>query len=1294
MPLFNEYDNDISDDDLQQLEADLDIQEPPPMPAATAVTGDKPAAPKPAEPKKDLGSQVGDAARNVAEGALAAPTAVLDFGVDLVNLLPKKNLPGVPNPFHQAGQVPKVPAFKNEVIQSLREVASIVLPSIFLTKAGIKAGGAAAASNVGSKLGPVTALGKDILFQKFARMGVAAGVGGAVDYVAKPNQTDHNAAGSVKKMWPKTFGWISNDWATVDGDSPEVFREKNVKEGVGLNIFVDLAVDAAKIIKSIGDTKDLTKWLPKDAKAKSFFERLKADKGDTDALTKGVADHEEALDELGDYRSLKPENLDQPTLGIHDLFDDIESGIRTVDEGGVAGAMGDAARIQNNTNTRYGRLRNFISEPALKNGLKADNLTKRTIVEGVQAMIAESGKFDYLVGNKLLTQADIEDAGTDLARIWLDADLDVDGFKALVEPFRRNIAEGVKSLDDVGYRATMEVMKEHLDKFVSLDSMKAAGLTATQKAGQLADTAAGAREMAGTAAIERAQEQILDIMEFLMVEKGVSSYMRGRGLANIGFWNRVKNTLAGKDAAENALEEFNGKMSKMVADAKEVTNGLREISKERPEFLEPLHLAWELTDGDVNTLAKLNNYVAQSLPNIQKALVDNQPEIPNVIVQGAWSNIFNSALSALATTGKAFWGNTSMLMVKPVAIMGGALASGDIKTFKRAWYGYSAVMDTSWKAFGHFGQVFKKVSMDPKSVEYVVRKDLKAGSDKQWRILDEFAKAASQRGNDGPRVLYETAKTFEDLSNHPVLRFGSNGITATDGFARAVVANVEARTRVYDKFITGGEELNGKTLKEAANEIYQSMHDKNGLIQDEAIKYAVDEIALNLDNAASEALGGVIRQFPIIRPFMMFPRASTNLIAFADKFSPYSVFLREYNELTYKNTDEFPVDEITSILKRKGIPVDASAPDRFHTLVAEARGRKALGTMLITGAGYQMMSDSLTGDGYFDKEVQKTREGLGWKKRQYKGWDGKWYSYDNLGPISDIIAAVATTMDHFDTLDPKGLELYFQKAAFVVSTLFLDKSMLTGAEAMLDILRGNPAAANRWAAGFVNNFGPLGGARAEFGRNVQDGLRELDMDFMQLMRNRNNWIDLVDGKGALPYKYSWLTGEKVSPGGGSFWQRAWNSVMPMKIGGSEISPEAEYLMDIEFDSRPGFMRDGKGNELDPTTRAELYEAVGKQGVFLAAVKREMNSLEGKAFRQQIKDARKNGGTADKKEWNDLFNRLDKALDAAKKSAMSSLPEDTVTRLYQQEAMRNLNKRNNNYGIPGSDIEALLKVNNP
>ena len=61
--------------------------------------------------------------------------------------------------------------------------------------------------------------------------------------------------------------------------------------------------------------------------------------------------------------------------------------------------------------------------------------------------------------------------------------------------------------------------------------------------------------------------------------------------------------------------------------------------------------------------------------------------------------------------------------------------------------------------------------------------------------------------------------------------------------------------------------------------------------------------------------------------------------------------------------------------------------------------------------------DALHGNGHYDKTVQKTRRQLGWAPRSYKGWDGRWYSYDGLGAISDWIALTADVLDNFDTLD-------------------------------------------------------------------------------------------------------------------------------------------------------------------------------------------------------------------------------------------------------------------------------------
>ena len=82
---------------------------------------------------------IGQAARNVFEGGLAAPTGMVDWAVDLYNILPTPDLP-------------KIPKFKNELFQAAREISSVVLPTILLTR-GLGAAGAATQAKVKWELG-------------------------------------------------------------------------------------------------------------------------------------------------------------------------------------------------------------------------------------------------------------------------------------------------------------------------------------------------------------------------------------------------------------------------------------------------------------------------------------------------------------------------------------------------------------------------------------------------------------------------------------------------------------------------------------------------------------------------------------------------------------------------------------------------------------------------------------------------------------------------------------------------------------------------------------------------------------------------------------------------------------------------------------------------------------------------------------------------------------------------------------------------------------------------------------
>jgi hypothetical protein len=193
------------------------------------------------------------------------------------------------------------------------------------------------------------------------------------------------------------------------------------------------------------------------------------------------------------------------------------------------------------------------------------------------------------------------------------------------------------------------------------------------------------------------------------------------------------------------------------------------------------------------------------------------------------------------------------------------------------------------------------------------------------------------------------------------------------------------------------------------------------------------------------------------------------MITMTNKFSPISLFLEDYNKLALPG-QKFTADEIQRILKSKGLPVTEEA---FNNLRAEIRGRKAIGTATIMGASWLFMNDRLHGNGHFDKERQRVRRQLNWQPRSYKGWDGKWYSYDGLGPMADFLALTADIMDNFDSVADNDLETTLNKMGFLLAANLTNKSMLAGLEPMNDVLTGNPAAMSRWAANFASSLVPL-----------------------------------------------------------------------------------------------------------------------------------------------------------------------------------------------------------------------------
>ena len=1209
--------------------------------------------------------------RGAAEAALALPTGMLDAGLDALNLIPNVD-------------IPKIPKFESDITQSIREISSIVLPTVMLGGAGT----AAIAGKVGqldkaSKVGKLLA---DPLVKQLGNMAFTAGTGAAVDFAVEINQQDDNLAGTLRKSWPRWFGWVPENIATLDGDSPDVKRAKNVTEGAYLGVGMDLLLGLNKLFRNVAGFQKGAP-IPKTEKAGEYFKKNIELEGDVeDVVEASAAKRSDSLDEVGNYNVSRKTTftedittgqvygeLDESDsiFGYHDLYGYQEQGVRSVDDMGIVGASIDAARIAGDFDTVYGRIGNSISEGALKFSLEGIE-NQQTIQRGLADVLTAADEYGYRTASGTeIGSEQIKDAGERLAATFYE--MNVDQLRnALVDYQRVNTTTSVPVLSDTAYKGVVGAMKKYMDDFVNLDYMKAQAYVGTSFGGQISDMAQGMRLTEGTPAIERAQEQILDRIEFLMVQKNMTSYSNNRFKGMFEMFNTLSrsdvDTLSAKEAKrieqtiKGESDRTAAALAKIKEEASSTVNNLREIAREQPEMLQPLMLAYELTDGNVDTITKLNNYLKQSTGILNKAFIDLQPEIPSVVLKGFYSNLYNSTLSAFATPIKAGLSAGAQLIEKPIRTMAGGLMNGDMATVRRGWYQYSAFGEALQGSFDYMKQVFKRSGMDPEVI--ATREDYGIPS-RQLQLINSFAEARASRGDFGPQVFAEMVNNMHELAQHPWLRFGNRSMQALDGFTQSMVAHSEARGLAFDQITKGGLlEFDGTRAGAVYKKVYDKMFDNTGLITNSAVEATAGEIALNLDNKATNAVSSLIRMAPVLKPFLLFTKTPLNELALSASYNPVGLFVKDMNAFRAPFED-MPYQEVEQLFASRGIEVSPdSIRAKYNELRADITGRKALGATMVTGAVGLALNDNITGNGLYDKQKQALRRDADWKPRSIRLPGGQWVSYDNLGPITTWLSLTADIVDNFDSLASNEIGEQLRKLGFVVSSAITDKTALAGLEPFMDILSGNAGAITKWSSSFLTSAVVPGSSQlAEISRLMDPGLKEVETSLFDMMRNRN-----PISKGQLPVKYDWIDGGEVGVPD-TFMARVWNTYMPWKVNG-KISPEKQFLMDIEYDARPTLRTDGKGTELTKEHRSEITDIMGRDGLFKAGIQRVMQQVPGGAegFRKRYMEAVGQGLTPDLSEFENIHIQLDRELRYAMNMAIANSPSysDITRKRYVQE----------------------------
>ena len=1247
--------------------------------------------------------------------AISAPgQGTIDTAIDTINMVSPGGIP----------DIKKAETYENKAAQAVRSISGLVIPSLALRGMAINAASKYHAGGHMANISPkIYNLGNRKSFQFISKWGIDVFTGGLVDYVAKQNQEDDNFLGTLKKYWPQTFQWISGKYATVPGDTPDIKRMKNVNEGAIFSMLSSIVEGFAYIAKADKSLKNTGKFIPSKEKGvarineiaeaeNAKYSHIEGANPIETAVLRNQAKQNDSLNEISQYYELNG----KPSIDFN-KFEQNETLVRSVD-GSIFNSWVDATKILNNIDSEWGRLANPLSEAARMKGLELENLYDRTLISELTGQLKKGGKFGYRTGsNTYITEQMLDTAGNIISAKLLNPRAETNDIINYLKDFHRAVDESAVKIS--GKKGISKAIKELKAQLLDLDAHKARALLITSEAGQISDMSEGVRLMEDSAVVNSAIDKIIDRLELLNIEKGLANFEGNSMINNLNAWRTAVATgdKATIDAAAGIiLDDRNSRLLEIIPKAKEYSRTLKTIAREQPKWLKSFLLASELADGDVDSLWKMHKYVQDKLGTFNKSFYDTNPEVPSIINKAFQGNLFNSILSAFATPINALVGNLTGLLGRGAATVVGSVVEGDLLRAKKAMVAHFALDDTLQLATDHMRVVFRKAATNPKEVSFMTRGDLLVQEEKSLAFLREFANTASEEGEHGAQALLRIYEDLDAMGVDPALRFSSNAMTAFDGFSKSVVANTEAKYLALNRALKEGRTLTKADLQKAKQEIYDGWFDDNGLLRNETVDKITSEIALNADSPVVQGMNDFIRRFPVARYFIWFPKTTANTIDVLGKWSPGGIFSGDYQKMWgpfgAKTLDDFSYDEMVSILQSKGRPIDDHVLENFQTLRYEIKGKAAISGSFMTMAFFAGINDRCTGQvGHYNQSIQNSRKTKGWKPKMCKNpVTGDYESYAWMGPVGDWLALAIDTVDNADSLDKAFLEDWMPKMLAVFGGALTDRSVLAQLEPLHDVLKGNGAQANRWAANFTNILMPLGSARNELSKLMYPQLRQLRTEFDDNLRKRNAYLDTVDPERALSYVVDPIDG-KVINGDWSWFTRIRNTFTPFKTTDAP-GPENQWLIDIEFNHNPSMNMSNGGARLENHEITAIHSIMGKQGIY----KKELNRIKRRAenltytldngtvitgFRNIIRAARLGNIPSDAlqhNEFGNVFNEIKHAYNKAKSLAEDALGDysasDKEREMYVNIKEREAKVKGSKYFQRQGDIENAIKLVTP
>ena len=279
-------------------------------------------------------------------------------------------------------------------------------------------------------------------------------------------------------------------------------------------------------------------------------------------------------------------------------------------------------------------------------------------------------------------------------------------YDAAIAPVGKSFDDAVKGFrelelsvgnmtDTVSSRGGRKIMGKAIDRLVdALDPKRQRASAAVQS-----QTAAGVSDIARAADLDepvvdtsRLQELMMPRLRVLLKEQATSQISENMSTMLQKRLAKKAETIEGAlDLDDKYFDSMFDTYTQAVEEKAQLIDGfvdeLTAMAKENPSYLKPVYRLYAKTNGEVDSMYKLNQYLSNKLGILRKGIVDQNPEVPSLILRELQATRTANMINGTAPA-TAWVGNLSAVALRPLTTLAGSVpigvATGNWKNLQRS----------------------------------------------------------------------------------------------------------------------------------------------------------------------------------------------------------------------------------------------------------------------------------------------------------------------------------------------------------------------------------------------------------------------------------------------------------------------------------------------------------------------------------------------------------------------------------------------------------------------------------